>query len=30
VALGVMWALFALRLNRVADWVAARFSKAEG
>jgi hypothetical protein len=29
VALGIMWALFALRLNRVADWVAARFNKAE-
>lgn len=29
VALGVMWLLFALRLNRVADWVAGRFSPAE-
>jgi hypothetical protein len=29
-ALGVMWLIFALRLNRVADGVAARFSKAEG
>ena len=27
-ALGVMWAIFALRLNKAADWVAARFSKA--
>ncbi len=26
-ALGLMWAIFALRLNKVADWVAARFSK---
>jgi hypothetical protein len=24
IALGVMWALFALRLNKVADWVAGR------
>jgi hypothetical protein len=30
VALGVMWLLFVLRLNRAADWVAAKFSKAEG
>lgn len=29
-ALGVMWAIFALRLNRVADRIADRFSKAEG
>ncbi|HEY0862994.1 MAG TPA: hypothetical protein VGD97_02740 [Lacunisphaera sp.] len=29
VALGVMWLIFALRLNRVADWVTAKFSKAE-
>lgn len=28
-ALGVMWLLFVLRLNRAADWVAARFSKIE-
>jgi hypothetical protein len=27
VALGFMWALFALRFNKVADWVTARFSK---
>ena len=26
VALGVMWLLFALRLNRVADWFVGRFS----
>jgi hypothetical protein len=25
IALGIMWALFALRLNRVADWVAGKF-----
>jgi|APLak6261667961_1056064.scaffolds.fasta_scaffold00151_18 hypothetical protein len=24
-ALGIMWALFVLRLNRVADWVAGKF-----
>ncbi|MBI2497730.1 MAG: M50 family metallopeptidase [Opitutae bacterium] len=29
VALGIMWALFALRLNRVADWVVGRFAKAK-
>ncbi|MDI1247622.1 MAG: hypothetical protein PSV13_01940 [Lacunisphaera sp.] len=29
IALGVTWAVFALRLNKVADWVTARFSKAE-
>jgi len=23
--LGFMWLLFALRLNKVADWVAGRF-----
>lgn len=28
-ALGVMWALFALRLNKVADWVAGRFQREE-
>lgn len=27
IALGVMWLLFALRLNRVADWVVGRFQK---
>jgi hypothetical protein len=26
-ALGIMWALFALRLNRVADWVAGKFMR---
>jgi len=26
-ALGVMWLLFVLRLNRAADWVAAKFSQ---
>lgn len=30
VALGFMWTLFALRLNRVADWVAGRFGKTQG
>jgi hypothetical protein len=29
IALGVTWALFALRLNKVADWLTARFSKVE-
>ncbi len=29
-ALGFMWLLFVLRLNKAADWVTARFSKAEG
>ena len=28
-ALAVAWAVFALRLNKVADWVAAKFSRAE-
>lgn len=28
-ALGIMWALFALRLNKAADWVVAKFSKAK-
>ncbi len=28
-ALGLMWALFALRLNKVADWVAGKFMKQE-
>ena len=28
VALGVTWLVFALRLNKVADWVTARFSPA--
>lgn len=28
-ALGIMYAIFALRLNRVADWVVARFSRGE-
>jgi hypothetical protein len=28
-ALGVMWAIFALRLNKVADWVWGKFSKQE-
>jgi hypothetical protein len=27
VALAVMWLLFALRLNRVADWVAGKFAR---
>lgn len=27
--LGVMYGIFALRLNKVADWVVARFSRAE-
>ncbi len=26
-ALGLMWAVFALRLNKVADWVAGKFAK---
>jgi hypothetical protein len=30
VALGLMWLLFALRLNRVADWVAGKFARADG
>jgi hypothetical protein len=29
IALGIMWALFALRLNKAADWVAVKFSKAQ-
>ena len=29
-ALGLMWALFVLRLNKAADWVAGRFMKAQG
>lgn len=29
-ALGIMWALFALRLNRAADWVTAKFSRTGG
>ncbi|HEY8993077.1 MAG TPA: hypothetical protein VIM71_00200 [Lacunisphaera sp.] len=28
-ALGVMWALFALGMNRVADWIVGKFSKQE-
>jgi hypothetical protein len=28
IALGVMWLAFALRLNRVADWVVSRFGAA--
>ncbi len=30
IALGVMWALFALRLNRAADWVVGKVAKVEG
>jgi hypothetical protein len=30
VALGVMWLLFALRLNRGADWIAGKFMKEQG
>ncbi len=29
VALGVMWLLFALRLNKAADWVVGKFQRAE-
>ena len=29
-ALGLMWAIFARRLNRVADRITDRFSQAEG
>jgi hypothetical protein len=29
VALGAMWLLFVLRLNKAADWVAGRFVRAE-
>ena len=29
IALVIAWAVFALRLNKVADWVTARFSKAK-
>ena len=29
VALGLVYAVFALRLNRVADWVVGKFSRAE-
>ncbi len=29
-ALGVMWAIFVLRLNKIADWVAERFMKEPG
>ena len=29
-ALGLMWALFVLRLNKAADWVAGRFMPAQG
>jgi hypothetical protein len=28
-ALGFMWLLFVLRLNKAADWVTAKLSKAE-
>ena len=28
-ALGLMWAMFALGLNKVADWVAGKFAKEE-
>lgn len=30
VAIGVMWLVFALRLNRVADWVAGRWKPGTG
>ena len=29
-ALGIMWAIFALRLNLAADWVAGKFAKEQG
>ena len=29
-ALGVMWAIFVLRLNKVADWVAGKVMKEQG
>jgi hypothetical protein len=29
-ALGVAWAVFALRLNKAADWIAGKFSRAQG
>ena len=29
IALGLMWALFALRLNRAADWIAGKFGAGE-
>jgi hypothetical protein len=29
-ALGIMWAIFALRLNKVADWVVGKFQRGAG